>query len=462
MRILGWYVVLLAVAMVAAVLIQRTYLLGQVVTNTDQALDQEVAELRQLAGGNDPNTGEPFAGNIRAIFDTYFERNVPLAGEVVVTFVGGEPYKSGITGPMFEGTDLMEHWAGLTEPERDQVDTEAGPIRYLALPLVDEDSTGGVFVAAFFLREQLSDVDGAFRVGALVLGSIFVLASVVAWVAAGDVLRPVRLVTETARNIEETDLSQRIPVEGNDEVAYLATTFNAMLDRLEDAFSTQKRFVDDAGHELRTPITVIRGQLDLLSDDPAERAETLSLVGGELDRMSRIVEDLLVLARSEAPDFIESHPIDLVDFLEEMLVKASGLSEREVELESSDQCVFPGDRQRLTQAVTNLTRNAFEHGPPEVQVTIGGLCRGDWVRIWVSDNGPGIPVDVREKLYERFYRGRARRRTTQGAGLGLSIVRAIAEGHGGTVELATSDRGTTFSLVLPAVAPEEEEEGGIT
>jgi signal transduction histidine kinase len=210
--------------------------------------------------------------------------------------------------------------------------------------------------------------------------------------------------------------------------------------------------VDDAGHELRTPITVIRGQLELLSDDPVERKETIDLVTDELDRMSRIVEDLLVLARSEQPDFIETHPIDLAEFLEELSVKASALSGREITVIASTPGVFEGDRQRLTQAVMNLTRNAFEHGPPGVEVGIGGMIDGAATCIWVRDNGPGIPPDVQERLFERFYRGRQGRRSTQGAGLGLAIVRAIAEGHGGTVELESGSAGTTFMIVLPVAA----------
>src|SRR5690606_17702964 len=161
---------------------------------------------------------------------------------------------------------------------------------------------------------------------------------------------------------------RRIPVEGDDEVGRLATTFNEMLDRLEEAFATQRRFVDDAGHELRTPITVIRGQLELMGEDPDERKQTMEIVNSELDRMSRMVEDLLTLARSETPEFIERRPIDLADFMEEMQVKVSGLVGREVALEEAGQGVFSGDRQRLTQAVTNLVRNSVEHGGPEVRV----------------------------------------------------------------------------------------------
>jgi signal transduction histidine kinase len=305
------------------------------------------------------------------------------------------------------------------------------------------------------MEARLDAAGDLVRLGALVYGSIFVISSIVAWVVAGGVLRPLRLLGETARSISETDLSRRIPVEGDDEIAELATTFNAMLDRLETAFATQRRFVDDAGHELRTPITVIRGQLELLGDDPEERRQTMELVNSELDRMSRMVEDLLILARSETPDFIEARPIDLQDFMDEMTVKASGLAGREVTLERADPGVFTADRQRLTQAVTNLVRNSVEHGGRDVKVSIGGMLDGARVRIWVEDDGPGVPDEVRTHLFERFYRGNNRRSGT-GAGLGLSIVRAIVEGHGGSVDLQSRPGRTKFEIVLPA-APSEEE-----
>lgn len=454
-RILGWYVGLLAFALVAALLIQRAYLQGAVLTSTDEALNQEVEELRQLAGGINPATGEPFAGNLEAIFDTYFERNVPLSGEIVVTFVAGEPYKAGPRRPV--PTELLDRWAAVDSPLRDEALTELGPLRYVAVPLLDdEDGPGGVFVAAFYMQERQATVDSTIRITALVLGSIFVLASVVAWIAAGDVLRPVRLVTDAARSISESDLTQRIPVESDDEVGRLARTFNEMLDRLEEAFATQKRFVDDAGHELRTPITVIRGQLELLGDDPAERKQTMDLVNSELDRMSRMVEDLLILARSETPDFVSTHPVDLTDFMEEIQVKVSGLVGRDVTLEKADPGVFSADAQRLTQAVSNLVRNSVEHGGADVSIKIGAILEGPDVRIWVEDDGPGIPEEVRAHMFERFYRGGPSRRSTNGAGLGLAIVRAIVEGHGGTVSLDSRPGRTRFTITLPAVPHEEE------
>lgn len=456
MRILGWYLVLLAIALIAALTIQRSYMLDQVTVEADLILDREVEELRQLAGGLNPATGEPFAGDVAAIFDTFLARNVPLAGEGVVTFVDGRPYASDVVGQSFRGSPLLDHWAQITVTERDQSDTDDGPVRWLAVPMISDDSTTtGVFVVAVFLQSHLEQVDRVVRIGALVLGSVFVLASAGAWLAAGDVLRPLRQLNETARSISESDLSQRIDVEGDDEIADAARTFNEMLDRLEDAFGTQRRFVDDAGHELRTPITVIRGQLEVLGDDPDERRSTMTLVNGELDRMSRIVDDLLVLAKAEQPDFISTHPIDLPEFVEEMAIKSSALTGVTVQVDAVDPAVFSGDRQRLTQAITNLARNAVEHGGPTVSVAIGGVVAASEVRIWVADTGPGIPPDVHERLFERFYRGRTGRRSTDGAGLGLSIVRAIAEGHQGRVELTSGESGTTFTLVIPALGVED-------
>src|SRR5690606_31727254 len=146
-------------------------------------------------------------------------------------------------------------------------------------------------------------------------------------------------------------------------------------------------------------------QLELLGDDPEERKQTMEVVNSELDRMSRMVEDLLILARSETPDFIESHPVDLAEYKEEMRLKVSGLVGRGVTLEKADLGVFTAVRQRLTQAVTNLVRNSVEHGGHDVNVVIGAVIAGDEVRIWVEDDGPGVPDEVKAHMFERFYRG---------------------------------------------------------
>jgi signal transduction histidine kinase len=449
-RILGWYMALLAVSLVAALFVQRAFLLAQVSSEIDESLDQEVAELSQLAQGINPDTGEPFGDNVAAVFDLFLTRNVPQLGEAIVTLVDGEPYKSDVSGADLARSEIVDEWAAITEPVRRQVDLPSGQLRYLAAPLTFEDQIKGVFVVSIDVTREFDRVEDGVRLAAIVYGSILLLASALAWVAAGGVLRPIRDLNDAARSISETDLSRRIPVEGNDELTEVSRTFNSMLDRLEEAFSVQRRFVDDAGHELRTPITVIRGNLEVMGDDPEERAETIRLVTDELDRMSRIVDDLLLLANAEQPDFIQPHPLDLAEFTDEMAAKAAAFGGQVVTVEERAHAVITADRQRLVQAVLNLIRNAVEHTPAGTPILVGSRLTDGTAQIWVTDRGPGISVGDQARLFERFARGANGRREAGGAGLGLAIVKAIAEGHGGRVDVASIvGMGTTFTVTIP-------------
>jgi signal transduction histidine kinase len=276
-----------------------------------------------------------------------------------------------------------------------------------------------------------------------------------AWVIAGRVLQPLRLLRDTARNISESDLTQRIPVEGDDELADLARTFNEMLDRLEEAFASQKSFISDAGHELRTPITIIRGHLDVMGDDPEERRETLDLVRDELDRMSRLVNDLLLLAKATRPDFLQPETVDLDDLTRELFAKASALAQRDWRLSSVGTGRIVADRQRITQAVMNLSQNAVTHTLNGDAVELGSELRNGRVRLWVKDTGPGVPKHEQARIFERFVR-LDRAPAGEGAGLGLAITRAVAEAHGGRVELdSRPGDGARFTVIIPTEPPQE-------
>src|SRR5581483_10588695 len=221
------------------------------------------------------------------------------------------------------------------------------------------------------------------------------------------------------------------------EVTVLAESFNHMLDRLEEAFSSQREFVADASHELRTPLTVIRGQLEVLAaqehPDEEEVRRVERLAQAEITRLSRMVDDLLLLTQAERVDFLRPEAIDVRPFVDELWDGLSLTAERRFELAAVPAGRLRGDPDRLAQAVRNLAGNAIEHtaGP-------GGLVRlevetlaGDRLRFTVIDDGPGIPESERERIFKRFHRldsGRSRARG--GTGLGLSIVRAIAEAHG--------------------------------
>jgi signal transduction histidine kinase len=450
----------MSAAIVASVLVVRRVLTVQVDRRIDAALQQEIDEVRRLARGRDPETGELFRGDVRRIFEVFLRRNIPVRSEMYVTFLGGQPHlRRPEDVPYRLDTDpgLVARWGSLTDPERGRItETPAGDVDYLAVPLLADTEVRGVFVAAFFRDLELEETNAAVA-GAAGVGLVTLLVgSLLAWRVAEGVLRSVRDVTRTAQSITEGDLTRRIRVTGRDEVAALATTFNEMLDRLEAAFATQRRFVDDAGHELRTPITVIRGHLELLEDDPDERRKTLDLVMDELDRMQRIVEDLLVLAKAEQPDFLDLDTVDLATLTQEVHAKAAAIADRDWRFDGTGRGVVVADRQRLTQAMMQLAQNAAQHTNERDTISLGSSLRNGEARVWVRDTGPGIPSDQHDRIFRRFSRGTGGRRS-EGAGIGLAIVKAIAEAHHGWVELdsAPSD-GATFTVIFPTDQPQEE------
>ena len=456
LRILGWILALTTLAIVGALVLSRRLLSEQLDAEVNDHLQQEVDEITSLAGGRDPATGEPFGRDVAAIFDTFLRRNVPSDGEALYTFVDRRFY-SGTPAPVRLGEEPAAggRWAELTRPAHGELSTEAGRVRWLGSPLRDADGEVlGVFVVANFLRGERDEIADAINTGFVVAGAMLVVAALVGWLVAGRILRPIREVTNTARAISESDLSRRIAVEGDDEIAELARTFNAMVDRLETAFTTQRAFIDDAGHELRTPITIVRGHLELLGDDPDERRDAVALVTDELDRMSRIVDDLLLLAKLEHPELLRPQPLEVEPFTVELFAKAQRLENRRWRLAEAAAGTVVADEQRLTQAVMNLARNAVEHTDPQAEIKLGSAAFDREVRFWVADTGPGIAPNEQAAVFERFARAGNQRRRSDGAGLGLAIVRAVAEAHGGRVELySRPGAGARFTIAIPTHPP---------
>jgi signal transduction histidine kinase len=303
-------------------------------------------------------------------------------------------------------------------------------------------------VAVFRDREQEELNEAITALGGVGL-AVLLAGSVLAWRLAGGVLRPVRAVTTTARSISETSLERRIPEQGTDEIAQLAATFNDMLDRLERAFDAQRDFLDDAGHELRTPLTIIRGHLELVDpDDPAEVASTRALVLDEIDRMSRLVDELILLAHSRRPDFVRPVQLDVGELTDDLADKVRGLGDRAWSVDERATGDVIVDAQRITQAIVQLAQNAVWHTDESDTVAIGSRVDAGTARLWVRDTGPGIAAADKEHIFDRFYRGRDN--ASDGSGLGLSIVRAISEAHGGWVTVdSVPGHGATFTLILP-------------
>jgi signal transduction histidine kinase len=463
LRLVWWFIVVLAVATAGSVILVREVLVQRLDARIQGELVQEVDEVRRLAEGNDPETGQPFGERVDRIFEVFLERNIPARHEALLTFLDGRLHRYtpaqepapldelNVPYPLHQDRELVAAWAGLEEPARGRADTPAGQIEYLAVPFLADGEPRGVFVVASFRDLQRADTDAATLAAGIVGLLMLVIGSILAIRLAEHILAPVRLVTRTARSISDSDLTRRIPVRGYDEISELSATFNDMLERLESAFATQRRFVDDAGHELRTPITVIGGHLELMGDDPEDRRRTLELVTDELERMTRMVEDLLTLARTEQPDFLRRRVTDLDELTVRMVEQARGLAARDWRLDSTVAGRATVDEQRLMQAVLQLAANAVRHTADGDVVRIGSAVRDGHVRFWVRDAGPGVLPEDRERIFERFYRGRSGHGRSDGVGLGLSIVKAIAEAHDGHVEVESEPgSGATFVIELPA------------
>jgi two-component system, OmpR family, sensor kinase len=313
---------------------------------------------------------------------------------------------------------------------------------------------------ALIERAQHS-VAKSFLLAGLVTVALALLAS---YLAGARVSAPLRRLASIAARVDAGELEPRMdaPPTGGGEVGVLGRSFNHMLDRLTEAFARQREFVADASHELRTPLTVIRGQLEVLAAQPHPPEEEVrrveELVRAEITRIARLVDDLLVLAQAEETDFLREEEIDLQRFVADLWDGISLTAERRFELGPVPEGVLRADPDRLAQALRNLARNAIEHTAPQtgsvqLEVEPGTLHR---VRFTVLDDGPGIPLSERERVFERLHRTDASRaRGSGGSGLGLSIVRAIAEAHGGEVRaLEPADgRGARVELTMPGFLP---------
>lgn len=474
-RIVGWMLLLVIVALGASIAITHAVLVARLDGRISDELGQEAGKLRAYAkAAIDPDTGRPFT-DVAELLDHYLRRNLPDRRETFFTVVDGKAVsRSADSPPVRLDTDrsFVRRVAAIHTPSSGSVDTRVGEVRYAVLPvrLTTDQRPAALVVLEFAGIAKAHQVDQAIWVLTAVAGVTVVLAGVASWLIAGRVLAPIRLVRRTAEDISGSDLSKRIEVsvdraDRNDDVAALANTFNSMLDRLENAFTAQREFLDDVGHELRTPVTVVRGHLELMGEDPqdtedtedtAERTETIALVTDELDRMARIVDDLLVLANSRRPDFLTHTDIDTSDLTVDVLAKARVLADRSWTLDQLSDVRFRGDPQRLTQALLQLVSNAVRYTSDGDVIAIGSAADEAHLRFWVRDNGSGIPAEVAGKVFDRFVRAGPR----SGAGLGLAIVRVIAEAHGGTATLRTSatasdpsttdaDRGTTVLIEVP-------------
>lgn len=455
----------LAASGVASYLVQR----NGVLTAVDKQLLETVPNLKTIASGK---TSDAPLTSVDAVLRVAMQQLIPASNESALGFIGKEPaLVPAVNLPFRIDKDpaLVARIVSEANPSQVVIGTAKSPLgtlRYLIIPVtVSGDPKTGLYVAAYDLDAGLGSVADSFKTYTRVALLALTLLGLVAWLVAGRLLRPIRLLRDAAASSTAADLTERIPVTGRDDVSELASAINAMFDRLQDSAMSQRRLLNDVGHELKTPITIIRGHLELLDADNVSDVEaTRALAIDELDRMSTLVSDISLLAASRTPHFVELAEVDIDSFTTAVGAKASALDPTRTWPVESARGLALIDAGHITQAWLQLADNAAKYSTPGAPIVISAEVSKTgthtWLNLSVRDCGPGITPDARQRIFERFSR-LATSRGTQGTGLGLSIVSAIAEAHGGTALLSdATGPGSTFTIRIPLVvgAPSSQEE----
>ncbi len=488
-----WFVAGVALLAVAGVAVTHSLLARELQADIDDELAQQLGIYgRAVAGAEDSASlveltreylAGPGAENLRrngVILTVQTEEGavVSSAGDVALELLP-------------ESSDLLESG----QPILVTAASPAGAYRLAGTPVL----AGSVRIASAEVGVSLSGLSSTLR-SVLILLALGAAAGTLAvgygsWVLVGRALDPVRRITRTASAISREDLTQRIEYSGPyGEIGELAGTMDAMLDRLQEAFEAQERFIMDVSHELRTPLTIAKGHIQVLDREVTFDSEAVRhshrVVVEELDRMNRLVGDLLTLARATRVDFLRKEPVALDALLRMLLEQGPHLADREWRLDSLPGGSAAVDQDRLIQVFLNLMHNAVSHTRPGDAIALGGRwdspkaeasvhpALGPGVgtvplrlRLWVRDEGVGMPDEVRERLFERFYRGpdggadggaggtrggildgdeSAGGAMGQHLGLGLAIVAALVRAHEGRVEVESAlGSGSCFTIFLP-------------
>jgi two-component system OmpR family sensor kinase len=347
-------------------------------------------------------------------------------------------------------------------PLNETVSYESGGVEYRVYSRLTRD--GETVVVALPLSDVDETLDRLLLVEGLVVIGITALIAAGAWWLVGIGLRPLDRMGAVAGKIAAGDLTRRVePAEERTEVGRLGMALNGMLTQIEKAFAEReasegrlRRFIADASHELRTPLASIRGYAELFrmgaAADPEGASKAMTRIEDESKRMGVLVEDLLTLARLDQLPELAREPVELSVLGRDAVDDARAAApDREISLEGDDDVVVRGDASRLRQVISNLTRNALVHTPAGTPVEVRVARDGGAAVLSVRDHGNGLPTDDTDALFERFWRAEGGRKAgPAGAGLGLSIVRAIVTSHGGTVSAANADGGgAEFTVRLP-------------
>lgn len=478
-RILTAVLMTTALGMMAAGLTSYAISRQGVYDGVHAALRQEYNEFREASDEAMNGPGGANITTVEALLRATIKATYPDENEAVLGLVNGKlelhPNKQSDLQTAVQGDPEVIAMAAQVRPgepiDFQHLSSDRNPnLEFISITAQMPGSDDiGHYVAAVDVDTAFVPLNNTYRTYALVCVAALILVGLVGFVVSGKLLAPLRTLRQTAQEIGEGNLTGRIPEDqltSGDEIADLGHTMNAMLDRLSTSFDEQRNLLDDAGHELRTPITIVQGHLELLDQrNPTEVAETVDLSLDELARMRRIVEDLMILAKSRRPDFVRPGPVDVDDLLGSVLDKVKPLADRRWRIDRTVHAVIELDEQRITQALVQLVSNAVRHSADGSVIAFGAEVVPDpdhptahRLRLTVRDEGTGIAPEDHQRIFERFARsGPAHEHDhasghAEGSGLGLAIVNAIATAHRGQVLLySRPGRGSTFTLDLPVI-----------
>lgn len=474
-RILG---AILAVACIGLAIVGSVTFLVQrerVLNEVNDRLYAQVERLITVADGQESPTDAGSSGATTASEDLDIEdftsvedylysavaRLVPARNEAAVAIIDGTARYRPATLSGFDisgNQQLIDRVISETADGKTKIGTavtDQGSLRYIAIPVsMKGDTRTGIYVRAIDLGAELSPVTAA--IATYSIAAILVLAAIgfVGWFVAGRLLSPIRDLRDAADAITLDDMSPRLSPQGNDDISDLTRTVNSMLDRLEGSVDVQRQLLDDVRHELKTPITIVRGHLELMNpSDAADVASTREIGIAELDRMTRLVDDIDLLATVEGDGFTMTE-VDLAALTARIGELVAVIPGHVWSVDSVAEGRIEGDSDRLLQAWLQLADNAAKYTPEGGPIQLGSALGPSGARLWVADHGPGIPPASRHRIFRRFDRAQGKR-SVGGSGLGLAIVDAIAKGHGGhCVVTDTPGGGATFTIHLPLPAAE--------
>jgi len=449
-RLTAWYLAILATSLILFSILLHQSLSQSLYRHHDDELAADAQRLSQGLRGADLDRVTTLPG-----FDV-----APMTDLLAIVRdpQGDMLYRS----PLLEALepDIGRHEAlvhaaaqGGTAPLFFTVDLQrSGPVRFICVP-IDSPARGYLQIG-----RPLGDVPDTLRAVAtactLLVPVILVVMSFSGWIVASRALAPVKAIDETLQSIQVTELSRRIGVPVDAELAPLVATLNRLLDRLEKAFSSQKQFTADVSHQLQTPLTVMKGTTELSlasARGPTEYRRTLEELGDEIDEMARVLVDLRALALADTG--VDGERVNLTEVTAEAAEIIEALAEPKgvlIDIAVQPDVTVWGSRSGLKQVVLNLADNAVKYTSAGGRVAISLASHEREARISVSDTGAGIPPEDLPRVFDRFFRGSGAPQATGGTGLGLAIAKRIVEAHGGTIQVESRPgHGSTFRVMLP-------------